>query len=176
VGERPDWIKEIANMPFEPQVFRASIAQSFTRATGIARLALSFPIAVLIWATFEYVGLSSRFFAINLLLYFWIAFLLASAIVAWIRPTYIRIVPGRLDVMQFSGLSWRAVRTSSWDLARARVLIDSRRGVAFVDDADESLEFSLRLMRERQGFARALFMAALSTHPPAPLPADELLG
>jgi hypothetical protein len=107
---------------------------------------------------------------------FWGALVAARLVVAWLWPTYFRVMPGRLDVMRFSTLRGRAISFERFDLRQARVLADLRRSVVFIDEGENRAEYAIGLMRGRTRFAHALFWAAMNTHEPPELPADRLLG
>jgi hypothetical protein len=99
--------------------------------------------------------------------------------VGWLWPTYFRIVPGRLDVMRFNNLRNRLVGVCRLDLRKAKLLIDLRRGVIFIDDADgHTGEFPIVWMRRatRERLAYHLLLAALSSYQAPDLPDDKLLG
>jgi hypothetical protein len=105
-----------------------------------------------------------------------VGLLLAYSAVAWLWPTYFRVVPGRLDVMRFGSLRGRPVSIERFDLHTAKLLVDMRRWVVFIDDEERQIELPIALMRDRRRFAHAVLLAALSTYEPAPLPDDALLG
>jgi hypothetical protein len=100
----------------------------------------------------------------------------ARLVVAWLWPTYFRVMPGRLEVMRFSTLAGRPISFERFDLRQASVLVDLRRSVVFVDEGDRRGEYAIALMRGRTRFAHALFWAAMNTHQPPDLPEDKLLG
>ena len=106
----------------------------------------------------------------------WLALMTARMIVAWLWPTYFRVVPGRLDIMCFSTLRARAISTERFDLRKAKIVVDLRRNVVFLDEGERTAELAIGLMFGRTRFAHALFWAALSTRLPPPLPEHELLG
>jgi len=98
----------------------------------------------------------------------------------WLCAAYIRIVPGRLDVMRFSVLRGRLNAVVHVSLRGARIVVDRRRDLVFIDRAAEgeggSIELSMRYMREKTAFAYSLFLAAMSTSNPPALPDDQLTG
>ena len=165
---------ELADVPFEPRLFHASLAGKFTvkmyivfwilAALGIALV--HYVLSVLGWPQFR--DLSFMRIMVGLLI--------AYLSTAWLWPTYFRLVPGRLDVMRFSNLRGRPVSIERFDLRQAELLVDMRRWVVFIDDEVRQIELPIALMRDRRRFAHALLLAALSTHEPAPLPDDALLG
>lgn len=61
----------------------------------------------------------------------------AVALPEFCAPTYVRIVPGRLDVLRFSLFRLRPASLASFDLRRSRVLIDVRRAVVLVEPPGE---------------------------------------
>ena len=103
----------------------------------------------------------------------------AAGIVGWLWPTYFRIVPGRLDVMRFNNLLNRPVSVERYNLRTAKLLIDLRRGVIFVDESDgRTGEFPIVWMRRstRERLAYHLLLAAISSYEAPMLPDDRLLG
>ena len=165
---------ELADVPFEPHLFHASLARKFTPKMylvfwvlvipGIA--AVHYVLSVLGWPRFR--DLSFMRIMVGLLIAYWST--------AWLWPAYFRVVPGRLDVMRFSNLRGKPVSIERFDLRTAKLLVDTRRWVVFIDDEERQIELPIALMRDRRRFAHALLLAALSTHEPAPLPDDALLG
>ena len=106
-------------------------------------------------------------------------FTMGAAIVGWLWPTYFRIVPGRLDVMRFNNLLNRPVSVERYNLRTAKLLIDLRRGVIFVDESDgRTGEFPIVWMRRstRERLAYHLLLAAISSYEAPMLPDDRLLG
>lgn len=104
----------------------------------------------------------------------------AGAVVDCLLPTYIRIVPGHLDIMRFPLLRRRSPVCMHIPLQEANILVDIDRCVAFIDYSNDgdvtSVELSLGLMRDKSFFAYMLFLAAISTSVPPSLPDGELLG
>jgi hypothetical protein len=100
----------------------------------------------------------------------------AEAAIAFLWPTYLRLVPGRLDVLGYSPLSRKPVFVDKYDLRDAKITADLRRSFVSIASPRGSLEFGISLMRERKRFVYMLFLAAMSTFQPAPLPEDELVG
>jgi hypothetical protein len=165
---------ELRDAPFEPLVFTGWFTHRlppFMRAMVAVLTVPAFIVAHLMIS-----GLTSLWTREEIVLKLWLALLSARGIVSWLWPTYFRVVPGRLDVMRFSNIRGRAVATRHFDLRKARILVDLRRNVVFIDEDGDSEEFAIGLMPGRTRFAHALFWAALSTHEPPPLPENELLG
>lgn len=92
-----------------------------------------------------------------------------------LRPTYYRIVPGRMDIMRFSVLTNRATIVDRWDLRNAHITVRfDRRRVGL--GMSETKHVRLFGLAEPHRFVAALFQGAISTHEPPPLPDDALLG
>lgn len=95
---------------------------------------------------------------------------------AVLMPTYVRIVPGRVDLMRFVNLPGCSPRMKSIPLREAHLLVDLTLHCAHISDADQRLELPFGLVRNRRAFARFLFLASISTYAAPPLPQDELIG
>jgi hypothetical protein len=91
-------------------------------------------------------------------------------------PAYLRVSPGRLDVLRGGwGTSLRCV--ASVDLRDATIWIDLRRRRIFLKEPGKRLVwFSTDLTGRRCALARAIVAAALTTQAPIPLPDDALVG
>jgi hypothetical protein len=101
---------------------------------------------------------------------------LTDAVTSLLWPTYLRLVPGRLDVLGYSPFSRKPNFYHGYDLRDAQITVDLRRSFVSIASPRGKLEFGIALMRERRYFAYMLFLAAMSTHQPGPVPEDELLG
>jgi hypothetical protein len=99
-----------------------------------------------------------------------------EVVIAFFWPTYLRLVPGRLDVLGYSPLSRKPAFIDRYDLRDAKITADLRRTFVSIISPDGKLEFGISLMRQRKKFVYMLFLAAMSTHQPGPVPEDELLG
>jgi len=94
-----------------------------------------------------------------------------------IFPVYYRVVPRRLDMMRFSALTNRAKVVERWSLVTAQVEVDfEKRRIELRDDEDRRLTIWIPGVTEPYRFAVGLMQGAISTHEPAPLPDDRLLG
>lgn len=94
-------------------------------------------------------------------------------------PTYVRIVPERLDVLRYSFLGRRAVETRSIDLRRAKVLVRAPRHALVILPGDDRGEWfcASGICGTREGeFEAAILNAARSDEPSPPLPDGELIG
>jgi hypothetical protein len=166
---------DLIDIPFEPRIFRVPFATGFT--SGMIAVGSVFTLllaAILHWAAIQLgfrAGWGDFCYA-----EFLAAFLAVAYTVEWLRPTYFRVVPGRLDVMRFGPFLRGPARRQSLDLRRADLLIDLRKSVLFVDLDDSKHDFAIAFLRDRTRFAYYLLLAAISTFEPAELPDDALLG
>jgi hypothetical protein len=78
------------------------------------------------------------------------------------------------------GHSKKPVFVDHYDLRGAKIIADLRRSFVGIVPHDSQLSqrlaFGISLMRERRKFVYMLFLAAMSTFKPGPLPEDDLLG
>lgn len=93
-------------------------------------------------------------------------------------PTYYRVVPGRIDVLEFSVLGARLERVCKLDLRHDRVAANAATGYVIVrrESGEHVLVNYAGLPPRRAEFAKAVAEAAISPHPTPPLPDDELTG
>lgn len=178
--------------PFEPVVARITYALE-PRAVRIAKL-IALPAAgFLTMALLEVVLSPAKPSAGSLWFFCGLAIARFSRPFLW--PTYLRVVPGRLDILQYRLLGVGRPRVRSTDLTHARLAI--RLGSCFAvfplapaptpptpDTPDtphtgELLPLPETLFGARRhafAFERALVSAALSPFPAPSLPKDELSG
>lgn len=167
VGDAADLSQygEFADVPFEPRVFRASLALGLGSDLGLALLLINGML------------LASYYFQDNA-----VGFISVVAIVVLFpglllfRPKYFRLVPGKLEVLTFSFLRWSPRKHQQFDLRNARIIADLRSHIVVIDLGKCVVEYTIRFLPERKRFVHSLFLAAMSTHEPAPLPADALSG
>ena len=98
----------------------------------------------------------------------------------WTWPTYLRISPGRLDVVRYQFLGAGKPRVRTIDLRTARVLVQLRSQSVVVQPSDAA-EQPLVVQINQWGasnveLARALFEAARWEGDMLQLPDDALLG
>jgi hypothetical protein len=164
----------LEDMQFEPAVQRSfsyRYLRPFMKVAAWTCFAIS---AVVIHYVALRIGWSSNW--VNSINYvFYIGLPVSFVFVAWMCPTYLRIVPGRLDVMHLSNFGGEA-RIERWDLRRARILIDMSKGVVFIDERDRHGEVCLFDVSRPRRLVYCLLLGAISTHEPPPLPDDELVG
>ncbi len=92
-----------------------------------------------------------------------------------LRPTYYRIVPGRMDIMRFSVLTNRATIVDRWDLRNSHITVRFDRQLVGLG-MSETRHVRLAGLTEPHRFVAAVFQGAISTHETPPLPDDALLG
>lgn len=172
----PEWLApegELHAEPFEPRVFHAICGlPASPRGQGFGVLTLVLGIAGGLCLNYVLTGSWCR----DSFPYMYAALCVWIALNALFYPTYVRVVPGRLDVLHYA-LS-RSPIIERVDLRASRLVVDlTRWGVTIrpVGDA-EPLVFSIAFVRGRARLAHALFLAALSPHTAPPIEPDVLAG
>lgn len=134
--------------------------------------------AIAIVAIYHYT-LFGDFYTITLLHPFGIM-CLHVLIYSLIRPTYIRISPGALDVIYFPALWLKSHRIDRYNLQTSSIIIDLVNPMVLIHDPSRSDRKTIFItsigLLPRTNLPRNLFAAARSTHPTPPLPADALTG
>lgn len=161
----------IANVPFEPIICSAP----FVAECG-GLIALSFVAAVPAFGVLYFVGRQIGVTDSSLPFTILTSSFLGCFAVQLLWPTYLRIVPGRVDVMRFSAIKRRGAVVASYNLRRGVVLVDLRRSLVFLGNEDGIRQLSLAMTPRKTYVVYALLLAAFSTHDPPPLPDDQLLG
>ncbi|HUN80506.1 MAG TPA: hypothetical protein VMV81_03255 [Phycisphaerae bacterium] len=95
---------------------------------------------------------------------------------ARLRPTYYRVSPGRLDIMQFNPLTNRATLLSEWPLKQIKLRIAFFSPTVDLDGDTRILKIKLSEVSEPYNFVQSLLSAAISESLAPPLPNDRLLG
>ncbi len=103
---------------------------------------------------------------------------LGGAIVAGgvVFPTYLRVLPGRIDIMECGFLGLRIISVRRISLRSDVVTVDVSRHVIQVGAGKKARQIAFGAIVDRWAFAHAVLMAAVSTHTPPPLPDDALAG
>lgn len=86
---------------------------------------------------------------------------LASGLVT---PIYLRLTPGRLEIVSSGFLRSQSTIWKSYDLRQASITIDFWNSIVHICAAGQTLELSLRMIWNRKRFAYYLVLAALSTY------------
>lgn len=180
----PRWVGQvlrhgpIEDVAFEPEVFAAPFVVRPKRPALLAWFAISAAVfgalALAIRAT-PTVSVPPT----NILI-FSAALAMGWIILVAARPTSIRIVPGRIDVLR--GWFYSADRPviQTFDLRRTRVVVDMRSGILFMLgpakdlQADAMVAFGSTRMKAR--ITHAILRAAVSTAEPPPLPDAQPAG
>jgi hypothetical protein len=168
---------ELADVPFEPLVFNASWAWPFSRAMKVAFIALEVGFFLLLLRALDLVNPSLNDPSLGGVGVFvlWAASMFAALILGWLRPVYLRFVPGRLDVVRYSAFRRRPIGIERYDLHKTPLVVDLKNWVVFLEDAERPAKFSYLLVIGWKRAVWALFLAALSTHQPGPT-SDEHFG
>lgn len=162
----------IVDAAFEPVVAYAPAAGSLGRLGVVSAVVMTgvigVPIGLLSYALHQSVSavLPSVIFAA----------LLSGKLVGHVWPSYIRVTPGRLDVLICTFLGRRIVRCRSYDLRTRAVLVDMSQNCVFLATKDATTEVLLHGTAEPVTIARAVLAGAISTAPTPALPKDTLLG
>ncbi len=119
----------------------------------------------------------------------WAAMGLVTLIATWIKPSYLRIAPGRLDVMEFGPMGFGKVKCDTYDLRTAKIAINLPVGVARIEDCSDAKQPVLHIRPAMIVNASSTWLAHKADHawiallnaartdvPTPPLPDDELLG
>lgn len=195
-----DRMRPIPLEPFEPVIERVLVASRPDRSFLVAWAIGSclFMIGLLVVAELTGTGFrigpmslwSFGYFIFGLVLFGGCLF--ASAM----YPTYLRIAPGRVDVLRFSFLGRRVRELERFDVGRDRVLVLLRAGAVIVEPLMPSAEgetdstpstaaekpdragsrcIIFAGSMNRTELARDILAAAISPHPTPALPDDRLL-
>lgn len=164
-------IKEAA---FEPRVFRASLAlPASTAAKAVGVLA---PLLVglgLVAAVFALRGSVEPAYG---LLIPWTVRAVALVAQAWWRPRYVRVMPGRVEVLTDRSSPAGAIDSDSYDLTTARITIDTFTSQVRIEDGNRSLDIAYGVVWRGRQLASAVLLGAISTYKPGPVPDDRLTG
>jgi len=169
---------EWADVPFEPALFFGKFA---LRGRGWPRW-LSIGVAGL--ALLVFLGFGWRFIGGGVFGQVYLGFIFALGVAetatALLWPTYVRLVPGRLDVLGYGPLSKKPVFVDRYDLRQATIMADLRKSFVSIirqhGQHTRRLEFGIALMSERRKFVYMLFLAAMSSYEPGPVRGDELVS
>lgn len=94
----------------------------------------------------------------------------------WLLPTYVRMVPGRLDIMECGWLG-RSIRSvTKLDLRTSAVVICMFDNGVRVGEGEEAQTVAFGITHRRYEFVRMVLLGALSTAETPALPDDALVG
>jgi hypothetical protein len=195
-------LREVANVSFEPLVMRCVYALSQGHRTPDGKVSVRGRIkkrrvktthmvprrsrvalgvcaaaAVLTLTGFHMLFMGGKF-NVN---YFEViaALVVGAGVAAFVCPTYVRLAPGVLDVFHFGVLGTGEPEVARYDLRRARVHVHVPNHFVRIEFPDHPERLTLyvdlrRLLGGTNPRGRAFLMAAMSTHPTPPMPADRL--
>ena len=106
------------------------------------------------------------------------AMVFGGGVAVFLWPTYLRIVPGRIDILRYRLWS-RKPTVETIDLREAHVLVNLHRSIIYIQTSDHTRfwrAIGLGAVRHGKEVAHAILQAAISTAPTPPLPDDELIG
>lgn len=161
----------LADVPFEPAIFNASLALPPSRRVLVVWLVLAVAAGLLL-----NLGLRASGIRDVSVYTIWFTAALALAALPWLRPVYFRVTPGKIEALTY--LAWRTapVERRAWDLREARLLVDLDRWLVWIDASEATQELSIELVPGRRRLAHAVLLAAVSTHAAGPLPEEGLIG
>lgn len=163
----------IEDVLFEPRVFLGVAAVPSHSLRKTVQIAVGILVGVALFA-------SQAYFRKNMggCAYVYIMLAIGSGLLAGgiIFPTYLRVIPGRLDIMECTFLGRQVLSVRKIDLRTQQVVVDLQQQLVIVGDAADAPKFAFGAVWDRWGFAHAVLQAAVSTHTPPPLPDDELVG
>ncbi len=174
---------EAAHHGFEPEIARLPLASGFDTAgkaiaiaSGTIGLAIGFAVDRALPSL-----MTTSFFVPYVMLAFITFF--AIAIPEFVFPTYVRIIPGRMDVVRSVCVLDRIWTVASYDLRTERLMMN-RAGAYFLDGEDPKpgtmrridRAVSLALTRSPKKIELAILKAATTAAPTPAVPHDRLLG
>jgi hypothetical protein len=162
---------DIRDVPFEPVVFeRVYAATSMPIVFALGMLVGT--VLMILWIVYLPIRMNG-----GVLGGLWQCIgLVVVWLVARMRPTYYRVVPGRLEIMRFNALTNRSQMLKQWDLRSVRLFVAFDRQLVELTDGTGSATIRLWGISEPYKFVEALLQGAISTYPAPPLPDDQLLG
>lgn len=158
----------LTDVPFEPRVFKASLTMSRTSVMTVVTWAL------LGVNTLFSVDLATTFGEVAFVLVVGSGFLLSCLLL--FRPKYFRLVPGKLEILTFSFFKFSRQKREEIDLRDVKIIADLHINLVVIKIGKRVIEYTIQFLPERKRFVHSLFLAAISTSEPTPLPADALLG
>ncbi len=162
----------IQDRMFEPQVFLSIGSTTSPRRKKVVQIVAGVLIAgIAAWVEWRFMHKFSAPYII-FLVGIGGAMLIGSAV----YPTYLRVVPGRIDVMECALLGRRIIQVRRIDLRTRAVTMDVGRQMLHIDTVQKFELIPFAAIWDRWGFAHAVLSAAICTHTPPPLPDDELVG
>ncbi len=162
----------ISDTMFEPQVFRGTGALKSSGPKRAAQVIIGVVVAgSMFWAQWHFLRNMANVH-MDVMLALGAAMIIGGAMF----PTYLRVVPGRIDIMECGWLGKRILSVKRLDLRTKPIIVDLNRQIVQIGDAADAPKIAFGAVWDNWGFAHAALMASISTHEPAPLPDDALIG
>ena len=158
----------MGDLSFPPQVFRLTLGAPLSSGDVLLACVLGAVTVIVVHVA----GAAFFWFGLTILL----AIGTALALAACLRPSYVRIVPGRLELLRYGFLPSRACQVRGYDLRKARVLVDLRRCVVFIDEQETRCDFSFALVVRPHRLAYYVLRAATCASNAPSLPTETFLG
>jgi len=174
-----DRLGPVQDRAFEPRLFPGFFAVAPGKRT---KKAWTFLMVVFMLAGIALLIVNRASGSMMGIFQFPVAAILAAGVVAVCLPTYIRVVPGRVDVLHYTVFTRRARRSVSHTVRTARVLADLNSKTVIIHAPPDApwepatMTFWFGWMPRGTEFAHAVLEAAISSAPTPPLPEDELVG
>ncbi|MGH7130920.1 MAG: hypothetical protein ACREJO_03125 [Phycisphaerales bacterium] len=166
---------EPRDIAFEPVVAFASLAVKMSTGAKTVLILITVAVCALMFVLREFGNLPlPRFGYFNVVT----AIVIGSCAAVFLWPTYLRIVPGRIDILRYR-LWNRKPTVETIDLRGANVLVNLHRSIVYIQTSDHARfwrTIGLGAVRNGREVAHAILQAAMSTVPTPPLPDDELIG
>lgn len=174
---------EISREPFEPMIVRAVLVDRPTRAFYWV-----WGVSALVSAGLLYLGLRAA--GASMLsgfptaafgqMYFAFGVSAGTMVAGFVFPCYIRIAPGRVDVLKFPALGLGRPTISKHDVRHGNVTLLLRARAAVLQPFCDSKDVYATIMYAgalgQRDIARAILAASISEHPTPPMPDDALIG
>lgn len=165
--------------PFEPVIVPVLMPEGINRTFGLTWAAGAIVTALAIAAIMRVLGLGAFIFG-GAYIIMAVSAMLGLSLAAWLRPSYLRILPGRIDVFRYGLLGARPPRVRKIAIRGARVdiALSGMRALAVHpppgDGNSAYLLFHSAWSAER--VAGAIMRAAVCSHPTPDAPDDALVG
>lgn len=163
------------DVAFEPVVAYASMSLKLSRAANIVWTVVAIASAVLMETLRSAAGLPiprAGFLTVAA------SVAIGGVVAVFIWPSYLRVVPGRIDILRYRLWSRRPT-VEVIDVRGAAVLAHlEKRSVYLTLPSEPGMcrVIGLTGMPGAEEVVRAIFLAAISSSPTPPLPDDELVG
>ena len=162
----------LEDIPFEPKFFNASHVFRGNRLQRYATWAVGATLcvgAILIHVKSESLQSSAGARLLGALGMSLVTSLLMGIVLLierWMFRVYLRIAPGKLDILRYRFLGNEVGETESFDLTRARVIVDADNGVVGITDGDRHVNITYDAIRHKRFVPYCILLAAISTHMP----------